>query len=281
VPDIESVAAELYAKPRADFVTARNELARQAPAELAAAIRALPKPTTAAWLVNLVALRHPADVDRLIELGRALRQAYADRAGDRLRELVRQRHEVLRQLTGDVRSVARAEGHTLAGPVADQVQETFEAALLDADIGRSVQSRRLATAARVPAMVGLPALPEPPADKRREPPADKPPKPATPARRETPKVDRQRDERERGAALARARRQVNEAKAARKRAAQELARTTKIAERASARVAELTAELDQAREAEQQAEQDVADATEQAELADRAVEDAQQLIDKR
>ena len=256
MPDVGSIAARLYAGPREEFVPARDEAARKAPVELAAEIRALPKPTTAAWLVNQVAHRHPKDVKRLVELGAALRAAYESRAGDRLRELVRQRHEVLRLLTGDVRSVARDEGYKLAGPVADQVQETFEAALLDAEIGRSVQAGRLATAAKVPIMVGLPALPARPAPKSKPKPKPKPPQ-------AEPQEDKEA-----------ARKRLAGSRAEKKRADQELARTTKLAERASTRVAQLTEELERAREAEDAANQAVADATEQARRAGQAVERA-------
>ena len=268
MPDVESIAARLYAGPREDFVSARDEAARRAPVELAAEIRALPKPTTAAWLINLVAHRYVEDVRRLVELGGALRAAYESRTG--MRELVRQRHEVLRELTGDVRAVARAEGYKLAGPVADQVQETFEAALLDAEIGRSVQAGLLATAAKVPVMVGLPALPARPATPK--------PKPKPP--RAEPKEDRKAAEAARKEALAQARQQLTEARANRRQAEQDLNRTRRTAERAGARVAQLAAELQQAREAEETANQDVADATGKLDRAERAVDEAQQTLDE-
>jgi hypothetical protein len=160
--DADSAADELYGGPRADFVAARDRLARQAQQEgaeeLAERIRELRKPTTAAWLVNQVVRRHEPDVRRLLDLGEGLRQAYHEMAGDRLRELTRQRHELLQRLGRDARTVARAERVPLSGQVADQVQETFEAALLHPDAAEELRAGRLSGALRVPASAAWPVL---------------------------------------------------------------------------------------------------------------------------
>lgn len=54
--DLDSIAAELYAGSREEFTGRRNELAAQArkagDRDLAARIKELRKPTSAAWLTN-------------------------------------------------------------------------------------------------------------------------------------------------------------------------------------------------------------------------------------
>ena len=64
--DLDSVADELYGLPLDEFTTTRNEHAKQArdagDRELADQIRAMSKPTQAAWLVNQLVRRHAEEV---------------------------------------------------------------------------------------------------------------------------------------------------------------------------------------------------------------------------
>src|SRR5512142_3207595 len=66
---VEQIGDRLYALPPEQFVAARNEAvaaARKAgDRDTAEAVAALRKPTQAAWLVNLLALRRPDLIDEL------------------------------------------------------------------------------------------------------------------------------------------------------------------------------------------------------------------------
>ncbi|HWC79550.1 MAG TPA: hypothetical protein VG756_06265 [Pseudonocardiaceae bacterium] len=322
--DADEIAEELYAGPREEFVPTRDRRARAAQVhgehEVAEAIRALPKPTTAAWLVNLVVRRHRQDVVRLLELGAALRRAYQQRDGDQLRELVRQRHDVLRQLTRDARAVARAEGRGLTGPVADQVQNTFQAALSDPSIGDEVRAGRLAAAAKVPATVGWPEPPPDAAPPRAKSKADSPrtttsragagtagprnggavgsrsrapagsSSSAPPGRPSTTqRANRQtRDElARRRAEKAEARRRAAEAREraeqttrACEEAERDLAQAQEKADQAGERVEQARAELDRARHAERASKEQVKTARSAVTAARRAANVAQRALDE-
>ena len=84
VPD-ESRSEQLYAAPPDGFVAARAAAvaaARQAgDRDTAKRLGALKKPTVAAWLVNLLALRRPELLDELVELAAALRSAQRNLQG--------------------------------------------------------------------------------------------------------------------------------------------------------------------------------------------------------
>ncbi|MBY8851954.1 hypothetical protein K7G98_28190, partial [Saccharothrix sp. MB29] len=76
---IDQVADELYALPPAEFVAARDAHARLAADRgdkaLAKRISALRKPTASAWALNLLAREAPADLAAAVALGDELRTA--------------------------------------------------------------------------------------------------------------------------------------------------------------------------------------------------------------
>lgn len=144
--DLESVADELYGLAWGEFVAVRTERAAEAKAagdkDLAASIRALRKPTRAAWLVNQFARSQPERLGKLRELGDALRQAHAELSGDDLRALSRQRLELVRALTDQVRQLPDA---AVSDAIAQEVAQTLEAALGDPESARAVLAGRLTT----------------------------------------------------------------------------------------------------------------------------------------
>ncbi|MFF4214587.1 hypothetical protein ACFYZE_35720 [Streptomyces sp. NPDC001796] len=96
--DLDAVADELYALAQGDFTAASDERAKAARAagdrELAEQIRRLRRPTLAAWASNLLVREQPDEVQRLLQLGEALRQAHKNLDGEQLRELSAQQHQV-------------------------------------------------------------------------------------------------------------------------------------------------------------------------------------------
>ncbi|MCY7396726.1 MAG: hypothetical protein LH468_11375 [Nocardioides sp.] len=146
--DLLQVADELYAGPLADFTPTRDARARalkKDDPELSAAIRALRKPSLAAWVVNLLVRRETEQVDQVLQVGQALRGAQESMSGEELRALTRQRRQLTAAVTGRARSLAGEEGQRVTQAVADQVEATLTAAMLDAECGRAVRSGLLVT----------------------------------------------------------------------------------------------------------------------------------------
>nr|WP_179665667.1 hypothetical protein [Nocardioides panaciterrulae] len=133
----------------ADFTPARDarakELKKDDP-ELSARIKRLRKPSVAAWAVNLLVRREADQVGQVLEVGSALRDAAANLAGDELRALTRQRRQLTAAVTTRARAVAAESGQRLTQAVADQVEATLTAAILDQGCSEAVRSGLLVTA---------------------------------------------------------------------------------------------------------------------------------------
>jgi hypothetical protein len=80
--EIEDAVAGLYRLPLAEFVAARDQLARQLRAagdrEAALRVAALRRPSVSAWAANQLAQAVPHAMAELLEVGAALRQAQQD-----------------------------------------------------------------------------------------------------------------------------------------------------------------------------------------------------------
>jgi hypothetical protein len=142
-------AEALYGLPLAEFTSSRDarvKALRSPDRELSDQVKALKKPSLAAWVLNLLVRREPDQVAQLISLGASLREAASSLDGAQLRELTRQR----RQLTAAVTTVARrhalAEGHKVTESVADEVEATLTAAMLDTGAAAAVRSGLLVRA---------------------------------------------------------------------------------------------------------------------------------------
>ncbi len=132
---LEAIADELYGLAPDEFVAARTarvaELRQTGDSELAAAVKALGRPTTAAWLANRLVRERRNDVGRLLDLGASMREAQARLAGEDLRQLSRQRHEIVRALGVEARKLAVDTGTPISKDVERQLGSTLEAALVD------------------------------------------------------------------------------------------------------------------------------------------------------
>ena len=139
--------AELYALPPEEFTTARDAAAKQAKAagDPAAGkeLKALRRPSVAAWLVNRLAAEQGALLEQLLALGPALAEAQSAGHADDLRALGRQRRQLVEAVAGTAVSAA---GRPVAGPVRDEVVSTLEAALADPSSAEAVRSGRLVRA---------------------------------------------------------------------------------------------------------------------------------------
>ncbi|GAB3143780.1 hypothetical protein GCM10027290_20670 [Micromonospora sonneratiae] len=145
----------LYTTHPDGFVAARDEAVAslRAAGDQSAAreVAKLRKPTVAAWLVNLLALRRPELVADLVELSAALRTAQRDLRGPQLRELSAQRRDAVNALVAEARTLASeattgAPGGRLPKLPLAEVEATLNAALADPAVAGQVRSGRLVRA---------------------------------------------------------------------------------------------------------------------------------------
>ncbi len=262
-----AIADELYGLGLPEFTPARDARAKtmkkDAP-ELAARVKALRKPTTAAWVVNLLVRREAGQVGQVLEVGAALREAQANLAGDELRALTRQRRQLTAAVAARARAVAAEEGQKVTPAVSDQVEATLTAAILDADCARAVRSGLLVaplaatgvdavdlgSAVAVPEALGFTATP-----RDAEPPA-RPELHVVP----DPEADRK--------ARAAARARVEEAEAELASAREALASAAARVEELEARGLQVQGEIDELRRR-------LAELEDQAEEVDEALEEAE------
>ncbi len=145
--DVAAIADELYGADPAEFTSLRDayvtEARREGDREGAQAIKALKRPSPAAWAVNLLVRERREDLSRALELGRELRDAQARLSGEDMRRLSRRRQQVVVELAREASGLAADRGRRLGGNVARQVEATLNAALVDLDAAATVASGRL------------------------------------------------------------------------------------------------------------------------------------------
>lgn len=142
----------MYEEPPDSFVATRSAAIADARKvgdnEAVQRLTALRKPTVAAWLVNLLALRKPELIDQLVELADALRTAQRSLQGDELRELSTQRRQIVSALVNEARKLAVAGDRSLASKLPlGEVEATLTAALAEPEIAEQVRGGRLIRAA--------------------------------------------------------------------------------------------------------------------------------------
>lgn len=145
--ELLAIADELYGLPMADFTPARDARAKALKGTpLAARVKALRKPSTAAWVANLLVRRDADQVEQILTVGAALREAQAAMSAEELRTLTRQRRQLTAAVTTGARRIAREEGTKVTEAVAGQVEATLTAAMVDERCGRALRSGMLVSA---------------------------------------------------------------------------------------------------------------------------------------
>lgn len=142
------IADQLYGLPLAEFTPARDALAKEHKSDKAFAsrLKALRKPSLAAWVVNLLVRRDAPQVEQVLAVGAALREAQANLDGEELRALTRQRRQLTAAVTTQARGLAHDEGVKVTQAVADQVEATLTAAMVDERAAAAVRSGLLVAA---------------------------------------------------------------------------------------------------------------------------------------
>jgi hypothetical protein len=161
----------LYGLPRDDFIGAREALVRELRGEKrrdeAAAVKALPKPTVAAWAVNQAIRSQPPAARELWESGDALASAQeailaGKGSGSDLRAAAERERAAVEPLVDAARGLLTSSGGDLSEATIERVRETLHAAAIDADVREEVAPGR-ATRERAPrGLFGAEAAPPAP-----------------------------------------------------------------------------------------------------------------------
>ncbi len=138
---LDEIAAELYALPPEGFTAARNERASSAPRALAARVKALRKPSVAAWAVDLLARQ--GQLAEAVELSAALREAQDDLDAAELAALGRQRRALVGALAAEAVRLADEQGVSVSSAAREEVEKTINAAVVDAAAAAAVLTGRL------------------------------------------------------------------------------------------------------------------------------------------
>lgn len=230
---LAGIAAELLALPPGEFTAARTARAKAASdREIARAITAIRKPTVAAWAVDALVRAHPGDIDRMLEVAAALREAQEDLDATAMRELSSRRRAVAGMLAATAVEVAAEAGVTVSASAREDVERTLNAGMLDAAAGEAVRSARLV---RTLEAVGME-----PVDLEGALAGGAPPLPA-PVSRDELAPRRARKQAERAARVAAA--DASDAERALRKAEASLASARERADHAEERAAELRREL--------------------------------------
>ena len=143
--DIDKEIDRLYGVAPSEFVAERGRIARALRDEgrkgEADEVKALAKPTTAAWIVNQLVREKRRDVDRLLAAGEGLREAQraavAGEGTSRFEEARGEENESRRALTDATASLLAERGRKASPAVLDQVDQTLRAAAV-LDEGREL-----------------------------------------------------------------------------------------------------------------------------------------------
>lgn len=178
--DFSSAADELYGVPPADFVETRKRLVQEAKgagdAALAKRIGALRRPTLSAWAVNLLARSAADELTGLLDVGEEMRAAWGSGRG--LGDLEQRRARLVGSLVRTAGELAADAGGALREQAVREVEDTLQAATVDAGVAEEVREGRLpqprSHSGFVPA--GFPMAPEDQGERAKPEPREKPAK---------------------------------------------------------------------------------------------------------
>ena len=147
---IETEIDRLYGAPLGEFTATRDALAKrlrdEGARDDAARVKALRKPTTAAWAVNQLSRGRQGRLQELLRLGKQLRKAQERLVQGRdanVLELSGRERELVQELVRDAAAVLREHGAGSSEATLDEVARTLHAAAIDADAAEEVERGRL------------------------------------------------------------------------------------------------------------------------------------------
>lgn len=141
---------ELYGAPLDEFVSRRDALARslrKSKREEADEVKALRKPSVAAWAVNMLAREERAAVDELLTAGERLQAAHAELldGGDprAVQEAAGAERAAVEGLVAAARGVLADAGRPATDATLDRVRDTLHAAASDDAVRELVRAGRV------------------------------------------------------------------------------------------------------------------------------------------
>ncbi len=142
---------ELYGAPLDEFVSRRDALARslrkEGKREEADGVKALRKPSVAAWAVNVLAREEREAVDELLAAGERLRAAHAEllHGGDpgAVQEAASAERAAVEGLVAAARGVLADAGRPATDATLDRVRDTLHAAASDDTVRELVRAGRV------------------------------------------------------------------------------------------------------------------------------------------
>lgn len=141
----------LYAAPPEEFVQRRDALARAlrkgGDRDAAERVKALRKPTVAAWAVNALARTEKMRLRGLLTAGERLREAHEEAlAGGLTPALAEARDDeraAIEELARAARALLEEKGHPASEAVLDRIRETLHAAVVDGELRERVRAGRV------------------------------------------------------------------------------------------------------------------------------------------
>jgi hypothetical protein len=153
---LADIAADLYSGAPDEFIATRNARAKEvADPDLASQIKALRKPSIAAWVVNVFAQERTVQLGQALQLAQELREAQDDLDAATLAQLGRQRRALTAQLAREAVGLASSRGERITPATGEAVQQTIAAAFFDPDAAAAVASGRLVRELEASAPVDL------------------------------------------------------------------------------------------------------------------------------
>lgn len=139
---VSQASDELYSTDPDEFVERRKSLADEArqSGQPAAAkqIAALRKPTRSAWTLNMLARTEPALIEDVIALGGQMREAERQLDGAQMRDLSKQRRQLINSLSRKAFAASKQSAPSAA--LREEVSNTLSAAFADPDLAELLQS---------------------------------------------------------------------------------------------------------------------------------------------
>jgi hypothetical protein len=275
----------LYGLPREEFIGERDALAKELRADgrrdEATAVKALAKPTVAAWAANQAVRSQKRDARDLWKAGDTLSAAHdavlaGKGSGAKLREATERERAAVEKLVDAARGLLSSSGGDLSDATIERVRETLHAGAIDPDARDEVAAGRAARerapqglfgadpfAAPAPKRAAKPKA-EPKAKAKAEPTAKTKAKPTADdaAARKREREEAAARRREEAATAKRERQEAAARERARKAAVERVAKAKRALADAQARSAKAAERLDEA----QAVEHDAAEALSSAEV---------------
>jgi hypothetical protein len=265
--NVDDEVDRLYGLPLDQFTAERNTLARElgkaGESEAVDRVKALPKPSISAWVVNQLARRERLQMRSLLTAGDRLRKAQEELLGGgtrtELQEAVERQREVVAALLESAKEVLRLAGHPATDATLERVRGTLTSAAADEEGKRLVEEGQLTEdldpAGFGPLAFGAGAARTPPRRAKRAPEGDERKPAQAKSRREEAaarkkRVEAARQELERlRAELSERKANVRRAKAEAGKAARAAEAAQKAAEKQENELEQLSGRLDEAKEA--------------------------------